>query len=89
MALVDAHAALPSPPCPPPTPRPHPQLATSKKQPGAEEGAAAGGSKKAGPKRGERYSAKELASKERLAQLVESHKSGSFKAPAQQASAKR
>lgn len=72
---------------------PHPlQLATKAvtKQPADGDSGASGSSDKPRPKRSDRYSSKELASKQRLAELVEQHKaglnkSGSFKAPTPQA----
>lgn len=55
-------------------------------------GSGAGGSESERPKRADRYSSKELASKQRLAELVEQHKAGkagSGKAPKQQGSFRR
>lgn len=55
-------------------------------------GSGAGGSESERPKRADRYSSKELASKQRLAELLEQHKAskaGSGKAPKQQGSFRR
>lgn len=53
------------------------QLTTSKPSTSAAE-------EQQRPKRSDRYSSKELASKQRLAELVEAHKAGQLKTPGQQ-----
>lgn len=77
-----------------PAPRfPRPQLANWKPTQGGPSGSGGdSGSGSERPKRADRYSSKELASKQRLAELVEQHKAGraaSGKAPKQQGSFRR